>query len=161
MSSYPPTPTPVPTPAPTARPTPPPAPVRRERTCLITLLAILAVIAGINAFLDAARYMGWLPFLVNTPLGEIKFAVPQAQWLGAILAAIVGVIWFAVARQLWNLDPRGWLFIVVIAIFNLILLFLAVLGQTTFASVLPGILLSGAALIIALLPNTKAAFGMR
>ena len=155
MTGYNPPPTPTPLPKPTA------APVRRERTCLITLLAILALIAGINAFLDAARYMGWLPFLVDTPLGELKFAVPSAQWFGAILAAIVGVIWLVVAWQIWNLDARGWLFIVVISIFNLILLFLAILGQSTFAGVLPGILLSGAVLIIALLPNTKAAFGMR
>jgi hypothetical protein len=129
----------------------------KSRTWAIWLLVIVAVIAGILALLDAARYMGWLPVAT---LGELKFVLPSAQWFGAILSAIVAVIWFVVAYQLYKVDPRGWLFVVVIAIINLIFLFLAVLGKSTFQSVLLGVVINAVALILALLPGTKDAFNV-
>jgi hypothetical protein len=51
-------------------------PQKRERTFAVTILAILAAIAGILSFLDAARYMGWLPI---DAFGEMQFFVPNAQ----------------------------------------------------------------------------------
>lgn len=137
-------------------------PVARQRNWAVYVLVIVAVIAGILALLDAARYMGWLPFSTTVPfLGEIKFALPSANWLGAIMSALVGVIWLVVAWWLWTLNPSGWLFVIVIAIFNLILLLLAVLGQTTFSSVAVQVLVNVVGLVLALLPGTKAAFGQR
>jgi len=53
------------------------------------------------------------------------------------------------------------LFVVVIAIFNLIFLFLAILGKTTFSAVTLQVLVNAVALILALLPGTKRAFGQR
>jgi hypothetical protein len=81
------------------------------------------------------------------------------NWVGAILSGIVAVIWFSVARQLWNLDPQGWMFIVIIAILNLVLLLAAVVGKSTFQSVSLSLLINVAVLVLALLPSTKAAFG--
>jgi len=63
-----------------------------------------------------------------------------------------------VAWWIWNLNPSGWLFVVVISVINLIFLFLAILGQTTFSAVLLQIVVNAAALILALIPSTKAAF---
>jgi predicted flap endonuclease-1-like 5' DNA nuclease len=131
------------------------APAKRERTLAVIILAALAAIAGILSLLDAMRYMGWLPFTLGNGL---KFVVPQAQWFAALMAAIVGVIWLVVAWWLWTLNPSGWLFVVVIAIINLIFLFLAILGKTTVSDVILQILVNAAALILALLPSTKAAF---
>jgi hypothetical protein len=136
-------------------------PVERHRNWAVYVLVIVAVIAGILALLDAARYMGWLPFTIPVLGQEISFALPSAQWLGAIMSAIVGVIWLVVAWWLWTLNPSGWLFVIVIAIFNLILLGLAVLGKTTFSAVALQILVNLIALVLALLPGTKAAFGQR
>lgn len=133
----------------------------RERTASIWILIVLAVIAGILALLDAARYMGWLPVSITTLLGEIKFVLPSANWFGALLSALVGVIWFVVAGWLYNLNPSGWMFMVVMAIFNLILLVLAILGQTTFTAVLVQVLVNALVLILAFLPGTRAAFGQR
>lgn len=130
-------------------------PAKRDRTFAVVILAALAAIAGILSFLDAARYMGWLPIAT---FGDMKFVLPQAQWFAAIMAAIVGVIFFVVASWLWNQNPSGWLFVVVITIFNLIFLFLAVLGQTSFSDVLLQIAVNALALILALLPSTKQAF---
>ncbi len=128
---------------------------QRHRTFAITLLAILAAFAGILSLLDAARYMGWLPIAV---LGDIKFVLPQAEWFAALMAVLVAVIYFVVASWLWNLNPSGWLFVVIISIFNLIFLGLAILGKTSFGDVALQFAINAAVLILALLPSTKAAF---
>jgi hypothetical protein len=128
----------------------------RERTIWIWVLIVVAVVAGLLAFLDAARYMGWLPIAA---LGDLKFFLPSASWLGAIMSGIVGLIWFWVAKMLYDLDPRGWLFVVVMAVLNLVLLALALFGQSTFQSILPALLVNAIGLIISILPSTKAAFG--
>lgn len=132
-------------------------PVAR-RNWAVYLLAAVAVIAGILNFVDAARYMGWLPIAT---LGDLRFMAPNVQWFAALMAAIVGVIWFVVAGWLWNLNPQGWLFVVVIAIINLIFLLLAVLGQTTFQAVSLEIVTNLVALVLAFLPGTQRAFGRR
>ena len=49
---------------------------------------------------------------------------------------------------------------VVIAVFYLILLLLAWIGASSWQAVAPGIIVSGLALILGMLPSTKAAFGM-
>jgi hypothetical protein len=96
----------------------------RHRDAAVTILAVLAVVAGVLEVVDVLRYLGLLP------TGEIfGLEFYGVNWLGAILSAIVAVIWFSVARQLWNLDPQGWTFIVVIAILNLVLLLAAVLAS--------------------------------
>ena len=141
----------------TQQPYKPSAPPAAHRTLAVIILAALAVIAGILALLDAARYMGWLPIAT---LGEMKFVLPSAQWFAAIMSAIVGVIYFVVAWWIWNLNPSGWLFVVVISIINLIFLFLAILGQTTITAVALEVIINAAALILALIPSTKAAFRM-
>jgi predicted flap endonuclease-1-like 5' DNA nuclease len=128
---------------------------KRERTFIITILAILAWIAGVLALLDAARYMGWLPFTLGNGM---KFVIPDAQWFAAIMSAVVGFIYFLVGWWLWTLNPSGWLFIVVLPIINIIFLFLAILGKTTFSDVIVQLLVNAGILLLALLPSTKQAF---
>lgn len=127
-------------------------PVRR-RTAAITILAVVAGIAGLWAALDVLRYLNILPIAQLGPLN-----LYTVNWLGAIFAGILALIWFMVARELWTLDPRGWLFVVIIAVFNLILYGLSWLGASSFNAVLPGLVINGVALILGLLPSTKAAF---
>ena len=121
-----------------------------NRPFAVTLLAIVAVIAGIVAVIDVLRYLEF----AFSPLRFIG-----APILGAILAGIVALIWFSVARQLWNLDPRGWMFVVVIAIIYLIFDVLALIGGTAIQDMWASIAISGIALILAILPNTRASFG--
>ncbi len=134
---------------------PPAVPAPRQRNWAVWVLAALAVIAGLLALYDAARYMGWAPIT----LGPIQFFLPNTQWLGAIMSAIVAVIWFVVAKWLYDLNPSGWLFVVIMAIIYLVLQLLAVLGSTTFQSVALGVLVCLVTLILAFLPGTKRAFG--
>jgi hypothetical protein len=136
-------------------------PVTRERNWAVWVLVALAVVAGILAFVDAARYMGWIGFNIPIMGQEIKFVLPNALWFAAIMSALVGVIYFVVAGWLYNLNPSGWLFVVVIAIINIIFLFLAILGQSTFSSVLLQLIVNAALLLLAFLPGTQAAFGRR
>ncbi len=126
----------------------------RQRNAAVVILTALAVVSGVLEVIDVLRHLGILPV---AEVLSLKFY--DMSWLGAILSAIVAVIWFTVARQLWNLDPQGWLFVVVIAILNLALLLAAVLGRTTFQAVSLTVVVNAAALILALLPSTKAAFG--
>jgi hypothetical protein len=125
-----------------------------NRPFAVTLLAIVAVIAGLIAVMDTLRYLGLLPIVA---LGELNFF--GTNIFGAILAGLVALIWFSVARQLWNLDPRGWMFVVVIAIFNLILGIMQIIGGTPIQALGLSLGISAIALILAILPGTKAAFG--
>src|SRR4051794_37385206 len=99
----------------------------RHRTAAVTVLAAIAVLAGIWNVVDTLRYLGLVP--MTGVLGREFFTV---NWLAAILSGIVAVIWFAVAKQLWRLDERGWLFVVFIAAFDLFFLLLSLLGGTQF-----------------------------
>jgi hypothetical protein len=128
--------------------------IPRHRTAAVTTLAVVAVIAGVLAIIDVLRYLGILP--VVQALGMTFYG---QDWLGAILSGVVAFIWFMVARQLWNLDVQGWLFVVIIAIFDLGFLALAILGGTPISSVMPHLLVNALALILAMLPGTKEAFG--
>ena len=119
-----------------------------------TLLAILAALAGLLAIVDVLRYLGLVSWF---NIGPVEFFGQSI--IGAILAGIVAVIWFWAARGLWNLDEQAWLFVVVIAIVYLIFDFVAILGDSSFQAMLPSIVVSGLALILALLPSTQKAFG--
>jgi hypothetical protein len=127
-----------------------------KRPWTATVLAILAVIAAILAIFDALRYSGILPIAA---LGPLNFF--GVSFVGVILSVIVALIWLSVARQLWNVDPQGWLFVVVIAIVYLIFDLVAVLGGSSFQAVLPSVVVNAVALILAVLPNTRASFGQK
>ena len=131
----------------------------RRRTWAVYILFFLALLAAVLAFVDAARYMGWIPVQATIPgLGEISFVNPSANWVGAAMAGLLGVIWLIVASWLWTLNPSGWLFVIIIATINLIFQVLAILGGTAFSQVLPAVAINGLALILALLPGTRDAF---
>ena len=128
----------------------------RSRTIWVWLLIIAAVLIAINDLLDAARFMGWLP---AATFGDLAFYSPSVVWLGALMSLLLAGIWLWTARRLYDLDPRGWLFVVAIATINLIFLFMAMFGGNTFSDIMWGVVLNAAALAIGMLPSTKAAFG--
>ena len=128
-----------------------------QRTIWISLLAILAGIAGILAVVDTLRFLGLLPVNVTTALGEVSFV--YQSWFSALLSGIVAAIWFWAAVRIWNVDPQGWLFAVVIAIVNLIFLGRGLFAGTPIQSMWLPLAANGLALILALLPGTRAAFG--
>ncbi len=125
-----------------------------NRPIAVTILAILAVIAGIIAIFDTLRYLGLAPIAT---FGSLEFF--GFSFIGAIMAGIVALIWFWDAKMLWTLDPRGWTFTIAIAVIYLIFDILAVIGRSSWQAMLPSIVVSVLVIILCLLPGTKTAFG--
>ena len=124
-----------------------------KRSVGASILAVIAAFAGILAVIDVLRYLSLLPFSFG-PLSFFGFS-----FFGAILAGISAAIWFWAAQKLWNSDAQGWLFIVVLAIFYLILDFVALISGTPFSSISASVVISALVLVVALLPGTKSSFG--
>jgi hypothetical protein len=116
----------------------------------MVILAIIAVVAGIVAVFDTIRYLEWI-------FSPLSFAGTPV--LGAILSALVALIWFATAAQIWRGDPRGWLFMVSIAVIFLIIDVVALISGTPIELLSASIFISALALILGLLPSTKREFG--
>ena len=127
----------------------------KSRPFGVTILAILAGIAAFFAVIHTLQMLHLFP--ISGPLGVFSFFT--FDLLGVLLWGLMAAIYIWLVRMLWNLDPQGWLFLVVIAIFNLILAFVSVLGRSSFQAMLPSILINGIILIYCLLPGTKEAFG--
>lgn len=121
-----------------------------KRTGAMVILAVVAVVAGIVAVVDTVRYLEWL----FSPLSFVG-----TPFLGAALSAIVALIWFATAGQIWRADPRGWLFMVSIATIFLVIDIVSLIAGTPIELLLPSIFISALALILGLLPSTKREFG--
>ena len=122
-----------------------------RRTLAITFLAVIAFVAGVYAVLDMMYFLGWLPSTVDF--------FSQNIW-GAFFSGLLALIWFSTAAQLWRLDPRGWLFMVMVSGLSLIFLFLSLIGNSSWESISTGVFLSGLVLILAMVPGTKDAFGV-
>ena len=128
----------------------------KSRPFGITLLAVFALIAAIVAGYHTLQMLHILP--VGLFGGQVKFFT--FDFLGAMLWGIMALIYLWVFRMLWNLDPQGWMFITVLSVLNLILAFMSIFGATTWQEMLPSLLINGLILIYAVLPGTKAAFGV-
>ena len=127
-----------------------------HRNWVTWVFFFLAVAGAISAFLDAARYMGWVSV---GSIGEIDFFLEGAQWLGAGFAVLLGILWVIVAGWIWSQDTRGWMFVVILAVLNLFLLVLSLFGSTSWDNIWPGLLINGVVLVLAFLPGTQKAFG--
>jgi hypothetical protein len=127
--------------------------VARRRPIGVTILAILAGIAGFVAVVHTLQYLHLMPFF----LGPLSFY--QLDLFGAILWAITALIWTWVTANLWVMNPQGWLFVVAISVINLILAGISILGASTLQALLPSILVNLIVLIYCLTPGVKQAFG--
>lgn len=126
----------------------------KERPVGVTILAFLAILGAINAFIYTLQMLHLLP----TYLGPIAFY--QFSLIGAFFWGLLFFIWLAVFRMLWEVQPQGWMFMVLIAGFDLIYGIICVLGGSSWEAMAPIIIISGLILIYCLLPGTKQAFGV-
>jgi hypothetical protein len=129
------------------------AAVARHRPVGITILAVLAVVAALVAAWHTLQYLHLIPFTI----GELQFY--GFDPLGAILWAVLALIWVWVAARLWTVDPRGLMFAIVLSGLNLLLALLSLLGASTLEALLPAILLNGVVLLYCLTPGVRRAFG--
>jgi hypothetical protein len=126
----------------------------KERPIGVTILAFLAILGAVNALIYTLQMLHLIP----TYLGPIAFY--QFSLIGAFFWGLLFFIWLAVFRMLWEVQPQGWMFMVLIAIFNLIYGIICVLGGSSWEAMAPIIIISGLILIYCLLPGTKQAFGI-
>jgi hypothetical protein len=126
----------------------------KERPIGVTILAFLAILGAVNALIYTLQMLHLIP----TYLGPIAFY--QFSLIGAFFWGLLFFIWLAVFRMLWEVQPQGWMFVVLIAVFDLIYGIICVLGGSSWEAMAPIIIISGLILIYCLLPGTKQAFGI-
>jgi predicted flap endonuclease-1-like 5' DNA nuclease len=124
----------------------------KKRPLGITILAVLVALAAVVAVYHTLQFLHILPF----SLGPVHFFT--FDLLGALLWGINAFILIWLVYNLWNLNQQAWLFVLVITVFDLILIFLSILGQSTFQAMLPALLINAIILIYCLSPGVKAAF---
>jgi len=125
----------------------------RHRPFGITILAIVAAIAGVIAAWHTLQYLHIMPF----SLGPVAF-YGFDLW-GAILWGISTILWAWVVSMLWTVNPSGWLFLVLLSAWNLLMVVLSIIGASSISAYAPAIVVNGLVLIYCLLPGTKRAFG--
>lgn len=119
----------------------------------ITILAVVAGIAGVIAAYHTLQYLHILPFWI----GDLRFW--GFDFWGAVLWGIMTALYAWVVVMLWNVQPAGWLYLVLVSAFNLIMVVISLFGGSTLSALTPAILVNGIILIYCLLPGTKRAFG--
>jgi hypothetical protein len=119
----------------------------------ITIIAILAGIATVIAAIHTLQYLHLFPFF----LGGMAFFGFDI-W-GALLWGVLTVIYAWVVVQLWNVNPQGWLFLVILSALNIILDLISVLGSTTFSAIAPSLVINAIILIYCMTPGVKRSFG--
>lgn len=120
----------------------------------ITLLAIFALLAALAAAWHTLQMLHIAPVSVD----DVRYFTFDI-W-GAILWGIMFLIYLWVFRMLWNLDPQGWLYVVVLSVLNLILALVSWMGELSLLDVLPSVLFNAIVLIYANTSGVKAAFNM-
>ena len=131
--------------------------MEKKRPLGVTMLAILAVVAGILAIYYALRMFGIIQ--ARYPVWPTRVRILRRRLVGGhSLRIILALIWFWVARMLWNLDAQGWLFVVILATLNLILGVISWIAGTPFEAVFASLLINGLILLYGLMPGTKDAF---
>jgi hypothetical protein len=128
-----------------------------KRPIGVTILAILAGLAGLAQLWRAGVYMGWFSFKI----GDQSMMLPDAvtpQWGAVLWTLLIAAIWFWVATQFWNMRAAGWQFGVFISLFTLILGFFALLfGSTVNAETVPMLLALGVYVYL-MWPGVRQAF---
>jgi hypothetical protein len=128
--------------------------MEKERPIGVTILAFLALLGAANAFIYTLQMLHLLP----TYIGPVAFY--QFSLLGAIIWGFLTFIWLGIFGALWVVHPQGWLFMVLIAGFDLLYGILCVLGGSSWEAMAPMIILCTLVLIYCMLPGTKQAFGI-
>jgi len=132
--------------------------VTKKRPMGVTILGILALLGAVAAGIHTLQMLHLWPISFTGPVTDETYRFFGFDLFGALLWGLMLVIYVWVFRMLWSVNPQGWLFLVVLAIFNLILAFLTILGETAWQDMTWAIVVNAIVLIYCLLPGTKKAF---
>jgi hypothetical protein len=119
----------------------------------VTVLAILAGIAAFLAAIHCLQFLGILKFDVGF------LSVRYTNIWYAFMWGLMVWVYVWLVQMLWNVNPQGWLFLVVITTFNLILNAVYLIGDETFSALGLSVLVNGLILIYCMLPGVRNAFG--
>jgi hypothetical protein len=125
----------------------------KSRPFGVTFLAVLAGIAAVLAAIHTLQFLGILKFNV----AFLSVRVTNIWY--AFMWALMVWVWVWLVQMLWKVDYQAWLFLVVIATFNLILDAIYLLGDATFSMLSVSMLVNALILIYCMLPGVKEAFG--
>jgi hypothetical protein len=125
----------------------------KARPIGVTILAILAGIAAVLAAINALQFLGIIPFFIG-PVAIRTFSFWYALMWGLMVWVYVWLV-----QMLWRVDPRAWMFLVIVTLFELTLDFMAMLGSATWQDVSVSFLLNAVVLIYCMLPGVRGAFG--
>ncbi len=120
----------------------------------VTFIAFLAILGAVNAFIITLQYLHILPVYV----GQVAFYT--FSLIGAFFWVLIIFFFLWLFRMLWEMQPQGWMFAILIAGFTLFFDFIAFIGGTSWEVLIAGIIVSTLILIYCLLPGTKKAFGI-
>jgi hypothetical protein len=123
-----------------------------ERPLGVIVLAILAgILAAINVIITL-RFLGFLPWL-----GPLDIRIFNLWY--ALLYGLLAYVWFWVAQMLWRVERQGWVFLMVITVFNLTMSFVTMLTGGAWYDNNIAVLLNVLILIYIMLPGVRRAFG--
>lgn len=120
----------------------------------VTILAILALLAALVNAYHALQFMGLFP----VTLGPISFF--NINLLGSLGYIALAAIWVWVFTKLWALNPQGWSFMVILSVIEIAFAVLAIIGQSSWQSQMPAIIIAGLVLIYAYSSGVKKAFNV-
>ncbi|AKB28067.1 hypothetical protein MSSAC_1697 [Methanosarcina siciliae C2J] len=123
-----------------------------DRPIGVTILGLLAVLLAILNGIATLRFLGFLPFI--GPLDIRTFNL----WY-ALLYGLLTYIWAWVAKMLWEVNPQGWMFMAIIAVFNLCLAFVVLVTGGSWYDVNLSVIVNALILIYVMLPGVREAFG--
>jgi hypothetical protein len=129
--------------------------MEKARPLGVIFLVILALLGACNAFIYTLQMLHILP----TYLGPVAFY--QFSLIGAFFWGFLAFIWLGVAGALWAMHPQGYMFMMLIAAFDLIYGILCALGGSSWEAMAPMIIISGIVLVYCMLPGTKKSFGIQ
>jgi len=123
-----------------------------ERPLGVSILAILAGILAVINVIITLRFLGFFPWL-----GQLDIRIFNLWY--ALLYGLLAYIWFWVAQMLWRVDRQGWIFLLIITVFNLLMSFTTMLTGGAWYDNNIAVLLNVLILIYIMLPGVRRAFG--
>jgi hypothetical protein len=123
-----------------------------DRPIGVTILAFVAILLAVINGIVMLRFLGFLPFLGALDIRIFNF------WY-ALLYGLMTYIWAWLARMLWQVDSQAWMFLAIIAVFNLCLSFVVLVTGGSWYDVNFTIIMNTLLLIYVMLPGVREAFG--
>ena len=124
----------------------------KKRPFGVTVLAILAAVAAVLAFIHSLQALGLFPYLIG------PFKVHAFSFWSFLMWMLMVWVWVWLVKMLWDVNKEAWLFLAVITTFNLVLDFTIMLGSATWSDVSVNFIVNALILIYAMLPGVRRAF---